>query len=263
MKYYFLSGIPRAGNTILSSILNQNNDICVSANSIITEVLYKLDEWKKTDIAFNNFPDIESYECMMASILPAYYSEWDCKYIIDRSAWGTPYNISLLEKFCPNDIKIICLVRNIEDVFCSWIDWCNKNPDNYINNATNNGTIEEKFNYLINPHSQTVQSVLSVNTLIQGDPNGEHHIIIDYDDIIHDPDKEVNRIYKFLDIPQYTHNYTKIEQFSVNGTKYDDSNLGRNLHAIRSKGILKRSYHVDVPQYLIDKCENLNVWKIN
>ena len=210
MKYYFLSGIPRAGNTILSSILNQNNDICVSANSIITEILYKLDEWKKSDIAFNNFP-----------------------------------------------------VRNSEDVFCSWIDWCNKNPDNYINNATNNGTIEEKFNYLINPHSQTVQSVLSVNTLIQGDPNGEHHIIIDYDDIIHDPDKEVNRIYKFLDIPQYTHNYTKIEQFSVNGTKYDDSNLGRNLHAIRSKGILKRSYHVDVPQYLIDKCKNLNVWKVN
>ena len=83
MKYYFLSGIPRAGNTILSSILNQNNDIGVSANSIITEILYKLEEWKKSDVAFNNFPDEKSYECMMASVLPSYYSKWDCKYIIE------------------------------------------------------------------------------------------------------------------------------------------------------------------------------------
>ena len=27
MKYYFLSGLPRAGNTIISCILNQNKDI--------------------------------------------------------------------------------------------------------------------------------------------------------------------------------------------------------------------------------------------
>ena len=261
MKYYFLSGIPRAGNTILSSILNQNNDIGVSANSIITEILYKLEEWKRSDVAFNNFPDEKSYECMMASVLPSYYSKWDCKYIIDRSAWGTPYNISLLKKFCPNNIKIVCLVRDIEDVFRSWIDWCNKNPDNYINTATNNGSIEEKFDYLINPHSQTVQSILSVNTLMQGDPNGEYHIIIDYDDMIRDPKNEVDRIYQFLDIPSYNHNFSEIGQFNINGVKYDDSYVGRDLHTIRSSGISKRSYHVDVPQYLIDKCKDLNVWR--
>lgn len=263
MKYYFLSGIPRAGNTILSSILNQNEDIGVSANSIITEVLCKLDEWKKTDIAFNNFPDLKSYECMMASILPSYYSEWDCKYVIDRSAWGTPYNISLLERFCPNDIKIICLVRNIEDVFCSWINWCDNNPDNYINTNTNNGSIEEKFNYLINPRSQIVQSVLSVKTLMQRDPIGKHHIIVDYDDMIGHPKKEIDRIYQFLNIPHYNHNFTDIGQFNMNGVRYDDSYLGRDLHTIRSDGLSKRHYHVDIPSHLIDKCKELNIWKVN
>tara|TARA_R100001443_G_scaffold48985_2_gene61376 strand:- start:4708 stop:5499 length:792 start_codon:yes stop_codon:yes gene_type:complete len=262
VKYYFLSGIPRAGNTILSSILNQNKDIGVSANSIISETLFKLNEWKKHDIAFNNFPDVKSYDSMMASILPSYYSEWNCKYVIDRSAWGTPYNFSLLQKYCPNDIKIICLVRNIEDVFCSWIDWCNKNPDNYINRSTNIGTIEEKFNYLINPQSQIVREVLSANTLIQGDQNNEHHIIVDYDNMIDDPKKEIERIYKFLNIPPYDHNFTSIGQFSSNGIKYDDSCLGNNLHMIRSNGVLKRDYQVDIPKHLIDRCSDLNVWKI-
>ena len=32
-KYYFLAGLPRAGNTVLSSILNQNSRVQVSANS--------------------------------------------------------------------------------------------------------------------------------------------------------------------------------------------------------------------------------------
>ena len=39
------------------------------------------------------------------------------------------------------------------------------------------------------------------------------------------------------------------------------SYVGRDLHTIRSSGISKRSYHVDVPQHLIDKCKDLNVWR--
>ena len=260
MKYYFLSGIPRAGNTILSSILNQNKDIGVSANSIVAETLYKLDEWKKSDVAFNNFPDEKSYECMMASILPSYYSQWNQTYIIDRGTWGTPDNFSLLQRFCPNSIKIVCLVRDIEDVFRSWIDWSNRNPDNYINRITNNGSIEEKFDYLFHPHNQIVKSILSVYTLMQRDPNGENHIIVDYDDIINDPKKEIDKIYQFLDIPSYTHNFKKIKQFKINNVNYDDSSLGRDLHTLHSNSISKRSYHIDVPQHLINKCKDLNVW---
>ena len=76
MKYYFLSGLPRAGNTIISCILNQNKDIGVSANSLLSEVLYHLNEMKKNDVAFNNFRDEKSYHSMLAGIIPSYYSGW-------------------------------------------------------------------------------------------------------------------------------------------------------------------------------------------
>ena len=91
-KFYCLSGIPRAGNTILSCILNQNPNIGVSANSLVSETLFKLEKWKETDIAFRNFPDERSYRTMTKSIIPSYYSEWEQDYIIDRSTWGTPDN---------------------------------------------------------------------------------------------------------------------------------------------------------------------------
>ena len=39
---------------------------------------------------------------------------------------------------------------------------------------------------------------------------------------------------------------------------YDDSILGRNLHKIRSTGISKRNYDVQLPQSVLDKCQYIN-----
>ena len=55
-KYFFLSGLPRAGNTLLSSILNQNPDLSVSANSFVCDILYQGATLQFTDF-FENFPD--------------------------------------------------------------------------------------------------------------------------------------------------------------------------------------------------------------
>ena len=37
-KIFFLAGFPRAGNTLLTSILNQNPDVCCTPNSITLEM---------------------------------------------------------------------------------------------------------------------------------------------------------------------------------------------------------------------------------
>ena len=43
-EIFFLEGLPRAGNTLLGSILNQNPDIAVTANSITPDILYNIFE---------------------------------------------------------------------------------------------------------------------------------------------------------------------------------------------------------------------------
>ena len=49
-KYFFVTGLPRAGNTLLSSLLNQNPDITATANSVVPEILYRLEEIKKINV---------------------------------------------------------------------------------------------------------------------------------------------------------------------------------------------------------------------
>ena len=257
-QYYFLSGIPRAGNTILSCILNQNSDIAVTANSLLPEIFYNLERTRETNEAYLNYPDKRSYDSMMENIFCSYYSKWDKKYIIDRSSWGTSYNVDILTKYCPNDIKIICLIRDMKEVIKSFIDWSNRNPNNFIDRSTNNGSIEEKFNFLMRDGGQLPMSIASVYNLIVNDPNKENHIVIDYNDLILNTNDQVEKVYNFLEIPKYNHNFKKVSQFSSNGMTYDDSILGRNLHKIRSAGITKRNYDVQLPQSVLDKCQYIN-----
>jgi len=60
-KIFFLAGFPRAGNTILTSILNQNPDICCTPNSITLEIYKDIFLLKKTDV-FLNYPDYKSLD---------------------------------------------------------------------------------------------------------------------------------------------------------------------------------------------------------
>jgi hypothetical protein len=58
-KIFFISGFPRAGNTVLASILNQNKKIKATAHSILPDVIKNLHVLKQTPI-YNNFKDEQS-----------------------------------------------------------------------------------------------------------------------------------------------------------------------------------------------------------
>ena len=54
-KIYYLAGLPRAGNTLLSCILNQNPKVKVTPNSYLPEIIYRIFLLKGEKI-FQNFP---------------------------------------------------------------------------------------------------------------------------------------------------------------------------------------------------------------
>ena len=93
-KIYFLSGLPRAGNTLFSSLINQNKNIKVGANTVLTDAIFGLNIIKDDDI-FHNFPDHESLDNVINNVFLNYYKNWNCDYIIDRGPWGTPTNLML------------------------------------------------------------------------------------------------------------------------------------------------------------------------
>ena len=51
---------------------------------------------------------------------------------------------------------------------------------------------------------------------------------------ITDTESTLNKVYTFLNIPKYKHQFTNLKQVNINGVKYDDSVVGTNLHKIRT-----------------------------
>ena len=131
-------GLPRAGNTLLSCILNQNPKINATANSVIPTMMFYLEVANNNDIVYKNFPDEESFDNDSRNILDSYYKDWDGDIIVERGAWITPYNYLLLEKYFQSEIKIVILVRDVLEVIKSYINICNKNPNFYVNEMYEN-----------------------------------------------------------------------------------------------------------------------------
>ena len=59
-KIFFLAGFPRAGNTLLTSILNQNPDIGCTPNSIVLEIIKEVWLLKQIDVFYQQQKNIEN-----------------------------------------------------------------------------------------------------------------------------------------------------------------------------------------------------------
>ena len=241
-KIFFLAGFPRAGNTLLTSILNQNPDICCTPNSITLEILKELFLLKGSD-TFQNFPDEQSLNNVMDEVYNLYYKHWNYKYIIDRGPAGTVGNLKLLKQHFKQKIKVIFLVRPILEVLASWITWAEKTPDNYLKKVAPNPT--DACHWLMRKEGQITKELLCMQNLLR--PENKHHILfIDYKDLVEKSHQTLKEIYTFLGIPPFKHRFVELDQVMVNGLSYNDRVLGEGLHTIKTKKLIKSKTNVKI-----------------
>ena len=241
-KIFFLAGFPRSGNTLLTSILNQNPDVCCTPNSITLEIMKKLFLLKETDV-FQNFPDGQSLNNVMDEVYNLYYKNWNYKYIIDRGPAGTTSNLMLLKKHFKQEVKFIFLVRPILEVLASWITWANKTPDSFI--RKNSKTPLEACHALMREDGQIMKEMNCMQNLLKSE---NKHLVrfVDYKELIEKPNQTIKGIYKFLDIPSFKHRFTDLDQVIVNGLSYDDTIMGKDMHTIKTKKLIKSKTDVNI-----------------
>ena len=161
---------------------------------------FNLEQVKNT-CTYDNFKDEKSVENIKKKLVHNYYNDWPQKYIIDRGEWGTPYNYSVMEKYCPNEFKIIFLLRNPIDVIKSYVKLCNDYPDFYINQQYNEldktslhrTELEEKIELITKKEDLVYLSFTAYNFL--KDKQNVH--FVKYEDFVEDPKKIINGIYDF------------------------------------------------------------------
>jgi len=248
-QLFFLVGMPRSGNTLFASIMNQNKDLVVTANSITLEIMKDLFLLKHTDV-FQNYPDHKSLDNVLNCVYDVFYKDWPQQYIIDRGPVMTPANFELMQKHFKHPIKCIVLLRDLMDVLASYMKWYTENPDSLVNrfNLKND---DEKLGKVMNNEGAVAKEL----TAIQNSFNYKDQCYyLKYDDLVADPEKYIKEVYKFLEIPYYPHQFQNLQQININGLGYNDGIVGKNMHTIRNE--IKKEYNPyleKIPQRIKDK----------
>mgnify|MGYP003120337393 FL=1 len=228
-KLFFLVALPRSGNTLFTSIINQNPEIACTANSVTLEIMKNIFLIKTTD-TFQNFPDHKSLNNVLNNVYNLYYKDWPQRIIIDRGPvmlGGNPGNFELMKKHFKPGFKCIVLLRNLMDVFASYMQWYTENPNSFVNKLGN--TDEEKLLFLMKKDGAIVKEIKSIKNSYNY-PNLCHNVR--YDDMVLNPEQEFKKIYNFIDEPYFNHRFDNLDQVKINGLSYDDKIVGDNMHKL-------------------------------
>jgi hypothetical protein len=252
-KLFFLVAMPRSGNTLFTSIMNQNPNIACTANSITLEIIKDLFLLKNTDV-FQNYPDHQSLDNVLDSVYVNYYKDWPQKYIIDRGPVMTEGNFQLIKKHFKKPFKCVVILRDLMEVLASYMKWYTENPDAFPNRYGCKND-DEKLGMIMNTKGAVAKDLEAIKNAFNY-PEICH--FMKYDDLVQNPEEEINKVYTFFNIPYFKHRLIDLDQIQLNGMRYNDGIVGKNMHTIRNE--IKKEYNPyieKIPKRIREKYEHI------
>jgi sulfotransferase len=239
-KYYFLAGFFRSGNTVLSSILNQNPEIYSSPISSLIEHMWQ------SNLILNNYEastvNKEDYlrsKTLISNMPKNYYENVGKNIIFDRSkAWTNPDNMLMIKEYITKKPKIVFTTRPIIEMMASFIKI---DSSTIIFDMNNSGFEQDKklslndnlADFLYSGHSNFGKQLIWSFQSIDNPSNAGMIYVVKYEELLNTPQETMNNIYTFLDIEPFKHNFTNIKKIE----EYNESAAGlpKDLHKIRRK----------------------------
>lgn len=247
-RIFFQTSLPRSGSTLLQNVLAQNPDIYSTPTSALMDLLYsaRTTFTLNEEFRFHLEQDLvdRCFTSFCRQAIQGYVDEMtDRKYFIDKNrGWGV--YIRWVEKFLPYKPKMICMVRDLRDVFCSMEMNFRKNPNkehmvDWMN--LKNTTVPKRIDHWANgvPVGISLERMESIMQL----KDDHKFLFVKYEDFCLNPEREMSRIYNYLEIPYYSHNFDEIPQLTHES---DNHHFGMGDHIIRNTLEMKPSKAQDV-----------------
>lgn len=230
------SSMPRAGSTLIQNILGQNPEFYVTPTSGLFEMLFNSRSVYSNGLEFKAQDQTLIEKAWQGYCHGAVYGYFnaitDKPYVIDKCrGWGMERNFI---DFYDSNPKIITMIRDPRAIFSSLEKKYRKNPQldhNIANWGDLTGTTTDKrvIHWANNvPVGPTMDRIYQ--TILEG--THQYILFIKYEDLIANPKSQLERIYEYLELPYFEHNFKKIDQI----THEDDKIYGVfGDHVIRPK----------------------------
>ena len=258
-----MAGLPRSGSTLLKSLIDQNPNIHTNPVSPVMELMYYNEEYFKTSEQYNAYPKPENAYKIVSSLIDHYYVERPESIMIDHCrAWSN--NIERIKTYITPNPKIICPVRDVVEILTSFITMIHRNSDevSFVDQALMDGgfTVDDdnRCQYLMGNDGIVDQALWAQSqAFIRHDE--KHLLMVEYDDLVNTPEETMRRIYDFLEVDYYHHDFNNVQN---NHRESEDQWNLKDMHHVRDKvkKISKKPEDVLSP-FILNKYKNLEYWK--
>ena len=261
--FYFMSGLPRSGSTLLTALLNQNPEIHASTNSPLLDTIHYTEEYLlHNSEQYKATPNPEGAHKVLSSIPHNYYFNTPQNIIIDKSR-GWVNQIQHIKDYITLEPKIICPVRSIQDILSSFMLLIHKSPSiSFIDEVLLNNNMEitndNRCDYLMSSRGIIGQSYHALKEAFRKG-YGNNLLLIEYDDLVKNPQQELNRIYEFLHLPSYSHTF---ENVTPKANENDEVYRLENMHTVRDRvEKIYRNNSKYLSEYVMNKYDHMEFWK--
>jgi len=228
---YFISGLPRSGSTLITNILKQNPEIHGESVSSLSSVFGTVNaNWSNLD-ANKEYRNDKAKAGVLNGILEGYYAHITKPIVFDKDRGWVPL-IGQLEAILGRQVKMIICVRNPAEILTSFEKMRKENPlffsnvDAHLREGSN---IASRAYYYAGPEGplglshRNLKDAITMGYL-------DRFLFVDYNRYCNSPKSQTKRIYDFFQLPEFKHDFEKIEQEE----EYNDLAIGLpNLHKVK------------------------------
>jgi sulfotransferase len=258
-SYYFISGLPRSGSTLLSAILRQNPEFYADIASPVQGIVNNAIDFM-TGCENNLNLTEDRRRNILLSIFEGYYKHIEKPVIFDSSR-GWTKSTTLLQELFPTT-KILCCVRDIPWIINSFELINKKNPfytstlvkqecnDNVFSRS--DGMMDKNGGVIAGPWI-CLQEGYALN------PEMIH--FIEYENLCKEPERTMRGIYEFLEKPYYSHDFENVEYSNEN---FDNACNLKDLHTVKRK-VEYKPPRIILPPEIVKKYKEMNMefWREN
>lgn len=254
---------------MLSSILNQNPRIYSGPSSPVLSTMFVIENHLLQDELYHGYPKPEQGHSIISNVINQFYDDIKKPVVVDKNrAWVA--RVPYIEGYIGQKAKIICPVRNIDEILTSMITMIRRNPYkegnpriNFIDEQLVKLNIpindDNRCEYIAGPDGILGQSLNAImEGLNQGFGNNFH--FVEYQDLVKNPQETMNKIYEFLGEEPYTHQFDNLKNQNREG---DMNTYGlTDMHEVRPvvKSTAKDPKKV-LSKEVLSKCEGMEFWR--
>lgn len=253
--FHFIAGLPRSGSSLLSSILNQNPRFHSEISDPVADFFMSMFNVYSQENHYRVICPHDRMANTLNGLIDGYYAHINKEVVFNTNRAWTKIT-ECLQELNP-DFKIICMVRDYAAVLNSFeVLYKNRgfvDPLRIYNGNTS--SVYSRTNYLAR-ESSVRYSYDALKEAYFG-PHADHLLLVEYDDLVSNPQEMMQNVYEFIDEPYYNHNFNNV---SSSYDDYDDSVGLRNLHTVHTR--VKNQYTRTVlPPDLYNQYKNLEFWR--